>query len=525
MSITNRLSLFFLAALGLVLAGFSLTLFLLADRHLHEQTDHRLDAAMQTLVAAIEVHPNDVEWEPLERRVTMGEDAALDQVRWTVHDLRGRLVDCSLNCEGTAGSKAERGWQLRVRRLRAGKFEAEPVEGRTEFVEGPLGDGFAGEQLPGAVVLPRDRSYHGDGLVLTVAVSQGPVRAILRQLGTALAGVSLVMWLTAAVWGRWLCRRALRPISEMAASARSIRQRPDAGAFLEVAPSRDELEDLGCAFNELLAGLRESLERQRRFAGDASHQLRTPLTAMLGQVEVALRKERTPAEYQRVLTILRRRGEQLHQIIESLLFLARAEAEAPVPDTVVFDLGEWCHSWLEGWQQHPRAADVEVRGGTRPVCVRTQPALLGQVLDNLLDNACKYSAAGTPVVVAVEGRGGEAILTVTDRGCGIEADEQPLIMQPFYRCRDARRLGKAGLGLGLTVAERLVLLLGGRLEVSSASGQGSTFRVILPASGEERVDSGTPGDVVATRHETAGGPAHPAAARAARHEENQPDLI
>lgn len=516
MSITNRLSLFFLAALGLALAGFSLTLYLLADRHLHQQTDHRLDAAMQTLVAAIEVHPNDVEWEPLERRVTMGEDAALDQVRWTVHDLRGRLVDCSLNWEGTGESKAEMGWELRVRQIRAGKFEAEPVEGRTELVAGPLRDGFTGEQLPGTVALPRDRSYHGDGLVLTVAVSREPVWATLRQLATALVGVSLVMWLTAAVWGRWLCRRALRPIAEMAASARSIRQHPDAGAFLDVSPSGDELEDLGRAFNELLAGLRESLERQRRFTGDASHQLRTPLTAMLGQVEVALRKERTPEEYQRVLTILRQRGEQLHRIIESLLFLARAEAEAPVPNIVVFDLGEWCHSWLEGWQQHPRTADIELRGGTRPVWARTQPALLGQVLDNLLDNACKYSEAGTPVVIAVEGREGEAVLSVTDRGCGIEADEQALIMQPFYRSRDARRLGKPGLGLGLTVAERLVSLMRGRLEVSSESGQGSTFRVILPAPGE---------DAVTARHEPAGEPAHPAAAGAVRHEENQPNLI
>lgn len=486
MTVSNRLSLYFLAALGAVLAGFSLTLYMLASGHLHQQINHRLDAAMQTLVAAIEVHPGDVEWEPLERRVTMGEDSSLNQVRWAAHDLDGRLVDCSVNFEGQPGPDERTGWRLRVRRVRAGRFEPEPVDNRVEFVGGALRDGFAGEQVPGGVALPsKDRFYHGDGLVLTVAASEEPIRSTLRLLALAMTGVSSLIWITAAFWGRWLCRRALGPIFDMAASARSIRGRPSAGSFLAVPPTGDELEELGCAFNELLADLRESMERQRRFTGDASHQLRTPLTAMLGKVDVALRKERTPAEYQQVLAVLRRRGEQLQQIIESLLFLARAEATAPLPDTERFELNEWCRSWLESWRDHPRAADVRVSECDRAAWVRTQPALLGQVLDNLLDNACKYSDSGTPVVVSVESREGESTLTVEDRGCGIEPDEQSLVLQPFYRSRQAQWLGKPGLGLGLTVVVRLVSMMNGVLRVASRPGHGSEISVTLPASGEE----------------------------------------
>src|SRR5581483_3226973 len=186
MSITNRLSLFFLAALGLVLAGFSLTLYALASGHLHQQGNHRLDAAVQTLVAAIEVHPGDVEWEPLERRVTMGEDSALDQIRWAVHDLHGRLIDCSANLERQSSLDAETGWRLRVRKVTAGKFEAESVDGRAELIRGTLREGFAREQLPGEVVLPKDRTYHGDGLVLTVAASEEPVRSALCLLALAM---------------------------------------------------------------------------------------------------------------------------------------------------------------------------------------------------------------------------------------------------------------------------------------------------------------------------------------------------
>lgn len=493
MSITNRLSLFFLTALALVLVGFSLTLYALAHRHLYAQTDHRLDAAMHTLVAAIEVHPGDVEWEPLERRVMMGEDPALDQVRWAVHDLQGRLVDCSVNLELPDWRRDGRGWRVRVHRVRAGKFEPEPVEEREQQIRGELSDSFSGWQLPGTVTLPKDRTYHGDGLILTVAVSDVPVLGTLQQLAWTMAGVSAAIWLSGAIWGRWLCRRALRPILQMAASARAIRRQPTSGAFLDVPATQDELEDLGAAFNDLLAGLRESLERQSRFTGDASHQLRTPLTAMLGQVDVALRQERSPAEYQRVLRTLRRRGDQLHQIIESLLFLARADANAPLPDTRSFDLGGWCRSWMEGWEEHPRAGDLAVQVA-HAAQVHTQPALVGQILDNLLDNACKYSESGTAITVSVEAESGVGVLKVADQGCGIPPDEVSLVAQPFYRGRQARWLGKPGVGLGLTVVQRLVAMIGGRLDVRSEAGKGSTFSVSIPASAEEGADCGTTQD-------------------------------
>lgn len=485
MSLTNRVSLFFLTALGLVLAGFSAALYLLAGRYLHAQADHRLDTAMQTLVAAIEVHPGDVEWEPLERHISMGGDPGPDQLRWAVHDLNGKLLDCSPNLGKPAeGSEPATGlgWRVLTRRVRAGSFATEPLgDGATPRTGALLRD-FPGGEVPGAVRLPHDRTYHGDGVVLTVAVADAPVAAELRHLALAMGLVSGAIWLTAAFWGRLLCRRALHPITRMAASARSVRRTAADGSLLDVAPSRDELEDLGRAFNDLLADLRASLDRQHRFTGDASHQLRTPLTAMLASVEVALRQVRSPAEYQRVLGVVQRRGVQLRQIIESLLFLARAESDCHLPDTETLDLAEWCRSWLDSWADHARARDLVVEAGGNPAPVRVNPALLGQVLDNLLDNACKYSAAGSPVVVAVEVTGAEAAMVVSDRGCGITPEELPLICEPFFRSAQSRWTGAQGVGLGLTVARRLIALLDGRLDVESEPGRGSRFKVVFPLS-------------------------------------------
>lgn len=483
MSLANRVSLFFLSALGLVLTGFSVVLYLLADYHLHAQADRRLDTASQTLLAAVEVHPDNVEWEPLERRITMGDDPGPDQLRWAVHDLNGKLLDCSPNLE-KPGERADpiegSGWRVSTRCIRSGSFASEPLGVGPAGRPGPLLRDFPAGESPGDVRLPPDRTYHGDGVVLTVAIADAPVAAELRHLTLAMAGISAVIWLTAAVWGRLLCRRALSPITRMAASARSVRRTAADGFPLEVAPSGDELEDLGRAFNDLLADLRQSLERQRRFTGDASHQLRTPLAAMLASVEVALRQERSPAEYQRVLGVVVRRGGQLRQIIESLLFLARAESDSRLPDAEVIDLGGWCLSWLGSWADHSRGGDLTFKGANGAALVQANPALLGQVLDNLLDNACKYSPAGRPIAVEVEVKGEEAVLTVSDQGCGIAVDELPMIGEPFFRSAQARWDGAQGVGLGLTVVRRLVTLLGGRLDVESESGRGSSFRVALP---------------------------------------------
>ena len=481
MSLTNRVSLFFLAALGAVLAGFSATLYLLADRHLHARAEHRLDAAMQTLVAAVEVHPGDVEWEPLQRRITMGADAGPDQLRWSVRDLGGRLLDCSANLERPGGGGGS-GWRALTRRVRAGSFAPETVD--ADAVP-PFGES------PDAAELPADRTYHGDGVVMAVALPDGPVAAELRQLALALAATSAATWLAAAVGGRWLCRRALAPIARMAASARAARGE-GGGRPLDVAATRDELEDLGTAFNDLLADLRRSLERQHRFTGDASHQLRTPLAALLASVEVALRRERSPAEYQKALGVVRRRGGQLRQIIESLLFLARAESDDRLPGVEPTDLAAWCRARLDAWADHPRAADLSFTAAAAPAPVRANPALLGQALDNLLDNACKYSDPGTPVAVAVEVGAHTATLAVADRGCGVAPAEVPLVWEPFFRSAQARWTGAAGVGLGLTVARRLVTLHGGRLEVESVFGEGSTFRVTLPLNGAARPQAGQP---------------------------------
>jgi heavy metal sensor kinase len=468
MTLTTRLSLFFLGALAVVLVGFSAALYALARDHLSRQVDERVTAALDTLDAAIDRDPAEFQWEGPEHQITLGREAGPEVVRWEVRDDTGKCLDRSANLgKGELGFTAPardvgeevvncegREWQIGWRRVRA------PVT------------------APTARVPPRPA-----WLLLVVAVPVEPMEATLRQLLVTLTGLSAAVWLVAAAVGRWLCRRALAPVTRMATAARAM-DATDLGQRLPGPASADELGELHRAFNGLLDRLQEAFERQRRFTGDASHQLRTPLTAMLGQVEVALRRDRPAEEYQRVLHLVRGQADHLRRIVEALLFLARADADAELARLEVVDLAVWLPEHLRTWNEHPRAGDLRLSAADQ-ILVRVQPTLLAQLLDNLLDNACKYSPAGTPINVTVRRDAAAVELAVADAGQGIAADEVAHVFEPFFRSADARRRGLAGVGLGLAMAQRIAAALGGSLVVESELGRGSRFVVRIPPAPRE----------------------------------------
>jgi signal transduction histidine kinase len=316
-------------------------------------------------------------------------------------------------------------------------------------------------------------------LVVTAGTSLEPVRATLRELAAVLAAVSLAIWVAAAGAGRAVCRWALRPVSRMADAARDMTA-ADLGGRLPAAPAEDELADLAGAFNALLGRVEEAFERQRGFTAEASHQLRTPLTALLGQVEVALRRDRDGEEYRRVLGVVRGQADRLRGVVESLLFLARSDADAGLPDREAVDLGAWLPEHVRtAWADHPRAADIRVEASAAPADVH--PVLLGELVDVLVDNAAKYSPPGTPIAVRVEPMDGGFEVSVEDAGIGLTGADAARVFEPFVRSAEARRRGVDGLGLGLAVARRIAAAHGCDLGVTSTPGRGSRFTLRLPA--------------------------------------------
>jgi heavy metal sensor kinase len=451
---------FFLGTLAAVLIGFSATLYGLAHTYLYRQLNERLEAALNVVSATAEINPDGVEWEPDQRPVSLKMPPGEEPIAWLVRDDHGQVIAGDGRGESLAEDAPS--WRVHSRRVSA-----------------EMANTSNGPQPRSSLQDDGNKKY--PFLDVTVGLPLRPVEAALRNLLFVLSGLSALLWLAAALAGGRLCRRALAPVRRMAEAAGSMNA-ADPAQRLPAVATGDELEELNRAFNHLLARLQESFERQRRFTGDASHQLRTPLTAMLGQIEIALRRPRPADEYEQVLAVLHGQAMQLRQIIESLLFLARADAEAKSPQLERLDLRAWLAKHLASWAGHARAADLRTEStDDGPIWARAQAPLLSQLVDNLLDNACKYSPAGTPITVRLTEQAGVVRLTVADAGSGIADEDMQHIFEPFYRSPLARRNGVSGVGLGLAVARRIALALGGTLSVQSRSGEGTSFTLQLSA--------------------------------------------
>ncbi len=480
MRLRTRLLVFFQGALALVLVGFSASLYLLVSKHLHHQADERLEAALNTLAAAAEVHPDGVEWEPEQRSLNFGRRAVEGGFLWRVADSLGRRVDGS-----GPGPQAERLLDLPERGAaptRRPVTRTDPSGSSWRVLHRRLGS--ANPERAGSTTVVPNPAIGGrfyPSLQLAAAVSLVGVHESLSRLALVLVGLSVGLWAATMALGGRLCRRALRPLAAMADAAQEIGgDHPD--RRLPLPATGDELDDLGRSFNALLDRLQESFERQRRFTGDASHQLRTPLTTMLGNVGLALRQERTAEEYQQTLLLVQRKARQMRGIIEALLFLARADAESLHPELEAMDLVTWLEQHLRSRHDARRGADVRLEiDSQEPHRVRAHPSLLGDLLESLLENASKYSDPGTPILVHLHREDTWTLITVRDRGIGMAEADLAHVFEPFYRSKAARGRATTGVGLGLSIALRLARSLGATIEASSRPGEGSSFTIRFPS--------------------------------------------
>ena len=471
MTLTNRLTLFHLVTLAVVLAAFAGSVYGLMRTILFRQLADQSTAALDTLVAAVEIEPNGLDWEPELRKIQFG--GAEKQPAWAVFDSAGRRIDG--------------GEQIAIPLADYASPQANSDQAQSEIfwsgqpwlvvrrtMHHPNPDAVRPNPRPGKL-------RHGT----LVFVAAWPVAPLYRSLNTLLvcvAGGSLAIWLLAAGAGRWVSRRALAPVTSMANAVRQITI-ANLGERLALPRPHDELHELAASFNGLLTRLQESFERQRRFTGEASHQLRTPLSVMLGQIEVALRRERGPEEYRQTLATTHAQAERLRGIVEALLFLARADAEAGLPTPEPLELSNWLKEYQDILQSNSRHSDLRIHSELPdPTWVVAHRMLLEQSIDNLIDNACKYSKPGTPITVSLTREETHALLSVADKGCGIVAEDLTHVFEPFFRSAEARRRGINGFGLGLAVTARSVAAFGGHLEVSSQPGQGSKFSIRLPVA-------------------------------------------
>jgi heavy metal sensor kinase len=301
-----------------------------------------------------------------------------------------------------------------------------------------------------------------------------------RYFDTLMVLIPLAVGL-AALGGAMIARIALRPVDEMASTARRITAE-DLSRRVEARGSGDELDRLAETLNGMLARLEEAFGQTRRFAADAAHELRTPLTVLRGGIEVALRMERRPEEYRRVLASSLEEVQRLIRLAEDLLLLSRSLA-GPEGARAPVDLEPLVLEVFEVGARLAHAAGVAVRvDATTPLAVLGDGAALRRALLNLVENAVKYTPRGGKVEIGLARADGTAEITVADTGIGIEPAEVERIFEPFHRLEAARVHDTGGAGLGLAIARTIVIAHGGTIAVESAPGAGSRFTVRLPVA-------------------------------------------
>lgn len=315
--------------------------------------------------------------------------------------------------------------------------------------------------------------------IIIVAQSLQPTNDTLARLAALLAGGVFLGLLFAAVGGAILADRALAPIDRVTRTAQSITASNDLNRRIEGAKSRDEVGLLAATFNEMLARIDGIFRAQQQFVADVSHELRSPLTAIRGNLDL-LRRGAAEDAAQRAdaLGAIDSESARMQRLVSDLLLLAQADAgfkirmERVELDTLVLDVYR---------QGRAMARDVTVALGKEDQAqVMGDPDRLKQLLMNLVDNAIKHTPSGGSITISLERDEQWVRIAVSDTGIGIPAADLPKIFDRLYRVDKSRARDKGGTGLGLAIAKWIAEAHGGRIDAQSQVGKGSVFTVWLP---------------------------------------------
>ncbi|OGO36965.1 MAG: hypothetical protein A2147_09830 [Chloroflexi bacterium RBG_16_57_8] len=318
------------------------------------------------------------------------------------------------------------------------------------------------------------------------------VLATVRSIFLISASFAVVL---AAIGGSVLATRALWPVVRIARAADEIRE-TNLSRRVEV-HSDDELGMLASTLNRMIERLEAAFNRQRQFAADASHELRTPMAVIEAESTLALEKERPAAEYRKSLEVVSQETAYMSSVLSNLLLMARGDSgkepfnfEKLTMRDLLTDLSSSVAKLAGEKGLHFGVTTVE------NLIVNGDRVKLKQLLLNIIDNAVRYTPSGGRVGVSAVAVGENAVISVSDTGIGIPAEQLPFVFERFYRVDKARSRAEGGAGLGLAIAKYIAEAHGGKIEVDSQVGKGSIFRVLLPLVKPEGSQNPTGQDLI-----------------------------
>ena len=482
-----QLTLLYTAIFALLILLFCLILYSTLQAFLASGVDSALQLRAQQIAGGVSSENGKI----IIQDVT-GELPGLDSTATTGQQGQGSTGNSGPNDTGQHGATSDVNFGTLVRML--------DTQGKTVYIS----PAFHALSLPAASFT---RPLHGDQWQSTVTASNGQAVRIysialtdngtvfgvlqvgesLAQLTATLQSITFALLLIApfvlllGAFGSYLlAKRAFRPILHLTRTAREIKA-GDLHRRVPVPHTRDEVYDLALTLNEMIGRLDQAFTQQRRFVADASHELRTPVTAIRSITDVAMEDSLSPSDYHDILSEINAESERLGSLINDLLVLARVdEDQMPLDhEPVRLDLLACDVAATMEPLANERGIGLKLRT-LEPATVMGDTARLIQVLMSLVDNALTYTNVGGTITLNVEARDNVVCLTVQDTGIGIDEEDKAHIFERFYRADPARSRASGGSGLGLSIAQWVIQAHGGTITVESRLGQGSTFTVTLP---------------------------------------------
>jgi heavy metal sensor kinase len=321
----------------------------------------------------------------------------------------------------------------------------------------------------------------GAGMQILVGQNTEAERAAMRQLVGILLAVGVSVLVVGLFAGWVLASQIVRPIRSIERAAETISE-TSLERRIDVAITHNELAGLARVLNSAFARLQAAFERQTRFTADASHELRTPLAVIHTEIEFALTRQRSGEEYRAALETCLRAAKRMRPLVDSLLTLARADSGALALRLEKCDLAAIVRECAELVQPLAAEREVGVELDLQPAELTGDPFRLTQVVANLLTNAILYNRRQGGVMVDVRSDPREIVLTVSDTGAGIAAEQLPRVFDRFFRVDESRSRESGGAGLGLSICKSVVEAHGGSIGATSEVGVGTTFTVRLSAA-------------------------------------------
>ncbi|WP_321469533.1 HAMP domain-containing sensor histidine kinase [Halarcobacter sp.] len=322
-----------------------------------------------------------------------------------------------------------------------------------------------------------------DDYVLQVATDYKILNETMQNLFYILIFIIPIILIFSITGGYFLVYKSFKPIEEILNNLKNINS-TTLSKRLTTSQKQDEINMLAIEINSLLERLEISFEKINQFSSDASHELKTPLTIIRGEIEITLRKDRDSSEYKKSLQTCLNEVMIIQQTIDDLLFLAKKENTSNNLEDVYID--EITFEAVKELKPFANIRAIDLKTQINDVFqVKGYSKLLKIAIKNILKNAITYSYKESSVEIKNSIENGNYVITISDKGIGIPKDEQKKIFEKFYRTDKSRNKESGGTGLGMSIVEKITKLHNAKIELSSEEKKGTTVKFIFKGNIDE----------------------------------------